>query len=727
MIDPMNRRSFLARTGGAMAASSASASTATSHLASEIDFRYTPLTWQSTPCFPDDPHKGLVGERGDLRYGHERRTPIDCFPLVIGFTLGGMEPDTLIRQELEDPSTPIIHTWLGRPEGLLHLTAFATNLAAEGRVDNVLVEVTPRIANTVHARPVVTIRTTMKLAANATAVYPEGKPDAPIVIGTALGRLRPTGSGYTVDLPAGAASSEKPLRHFLRFPQQGQAAEKLTAGLATPARLLDAAREFWQQWKPFSGPVQWQLPTPYQNFLLACARNIQQARENVNGKLTFQVGPTVYRGLWVVDGHFLLESARYLGLDDAAQKGLETTWSYQNPSSGGVFAAGGLEHWKDTGIAMFSLVRQAELAQDFGYLRSMAPAVEKAAAFLDSLRGKARAEGSSNGRYGLLARGMGDGGIGGIRSELTNTVWSLAGLGAILDTAASRKLPGFDNVRKLDAELRPAFFAAAQQEMRHHPAGFDYLPMLMKEDPLWNATDAWDRPRPQSGQWALSHAIYPGLVFPKDHPVVQGHIRLMQAITQEDVPAETGWLPHEGLWTYNAPFAAHAYLWAGAADWAESAFHGFLNHACPVWCWREEQPLRNSMVAGYVGDMPHNWASAECVLYLRHMLALEDGPDLRLLAGIRDAALEPGQPFAITGSPTRFGRITLRLEPLAARAGWRLEFQSEPSTSPRELTIPTQLGTRNRLSQVEGAKHRVTGESATIEPGSTRWTAVWKR
>ena len=44
----------------------------------------------------------------------------------------------------------------------------------------------------------------------------------------------------------------------------------------------------------------------------ACARNIQQAREIKDGRKTFQVGPTVYRGLWVVDGNFLLEAARYL-------------------------------------------------------------------------------------------------------------------------------------------------------------------------------------------------------------------------------------------------------------------------------------------------------------------------------------------------------------------------------------------------------------------------------
>lgn len=70
--------------------------------------------------------------------------------------------------------------------------------------------------------------------------------------------------------------------------------------------------------------VYWQLPGAQGDFLTACARNIQQAHEVRDGKLTFQVGPTVYRGLWIVDGNFILEAARYLGYDSAAQAGLET-------------------------------------------------------------------------------------------------------------------------------------------------------------------------------------------------------------------------------------------------------------------------------------------------------------------------------------------------------------------------------------------------------------------
>ena len=113
-----------------------------------------------------------------------------------------------------------------------------------------------------------------------------------------------------------------------------------------------------------------------------------QAREVRDGKLTFQVGPTCYRGLWVVDGNFILEAARYLGLDKEALEGLQTTWSRQL-STGQVVASGGKEHWKDTAIAMFTLVRQCELSQDWSLLRELSPQVAHAIAFLRSLQSEA--------------------------------------------------------------------------------------------------------------------------------------------------------------------------------------------------------------------------------------------------------------------------------------------------------------------------------------------------
>ena len=713
-MSTFDRRQFLTRTAAGTAAALArpvqAAGTARDQN-SAIDFRYAPLSGQTAFCFPDDHAKSLIGERGELRYAN----------LTVEFSLLGTEPDVVAGQRLEAPEIPIIHTRIERPEAWLELTTFATNRAGEGRVDNVIIEVRPRTATRVYAVPVIAVKAKREVSVKAegagSAVFLEGSA-TPLLVSDA-----PLGGRSGLTLPEGAAEASRPLRRFVRLPQEGQPAERLRDGLAAPEALLDEARTYWRSWRAFGGAVAWQLPGRYGEFLRACARNILQAREMKDGRLTFQVGPTVYRGLWVVDGHFILEAARYLGYDAEAQQGLETTWARQR-ADGGIFAGGGAEHWKDTGIAMFTLVRQCELAQDFSYFVKMRPEILRAAGFLRDMRDKGKNEDSANGRYGLLPRGFGDGGLGGLRSEFTNTLWALAGLKAVAETAARLKAPGYEPVSQLYAELGSALRAAMPREMRRHAAGFDYLPMLMKEDKAWEAPNERERPQPQIAQWALSHAIYPGLLFDPADPVVRGHVALMQASTKEDIPAETGWLPHEGVWNYNAAFVAHVYLWAGLPDWARLTFHGFLNHATPLYCWREEQPLRGSLSAGYIGDMPHNWASAECVLYLRHMLALEDGDALRLIPGIGDFELASGDPYRVDQTPTRFGRLSVSLEPAGGRR-WRVTVERGGGQEPASVVLPAVLGSGLRLAEVKGAATKPDGARVLVDPTARSWTAVY--
>jgi hypothetical protein len=703
----LNRRQFLQAASGAAAAPAVAAGVSdTGDPGSAIDFRYAPLSGQTAFCFPDDPYKSLVGERGELRYADA----------TVEFSVLGMEPNLVGGQRLESPRVPVVHTRIDRPEAYIELTAFATTRPGEGRVDNVLLEIRPRTARTVYAIPQIVIRSQRAAEARGNSVFLAGA-NSPLLIAT-----EPLKGRGSFTLKEGAATAEEPYRIFVRLPQEGQAEDRLAAGLRAPEALLEEARAAWTAgWQPFGESVKWSIPGRYGEFLVACARNIMQAREIRNGRLTYQVGPTVYRGLWIVDGNFILEAASYLG-DNSLWGGVEAIWAKQDPD-GGIFAGAGREHWKDSGIAIFTLVRQCELFGNTEYFRKMRPQVLRAAEFLRGLRDRARSEQSANGRYSLLPRGMGDGGLGGIRSEFTNTLWAVAGLKAATEFAALHKLEGFEPVQQLYRELHTALFTAMRQEMRRHPAGFDYLPMLMREDSQWSAANDREQPRPQTGQWALSHAIYPGLLFAKDDPVVRGHIGLMQACTQEDIPAETGWLPHEGLWTYNAAFVAHAYLWAGLSEWARLTFHGFLNHATPLYCWREEQPLRGSLAAGYVGDMPHNWASAECVLYLRHMLALEDGRSLRLLAGFADSNTAFREPYSIAGSPTRFGRISLSIEP-GPRSQMRVRFERAGGTAPAAVEVPAHVG-KLHFDVFKGAASKQDGTRILADPEARSWDALY--
>ncbi len=698
-----------------------------------VDFRFAPADFQSTICFPDDSDKTVLGKRGDLRYEFPADifAGIDQFGTILEFTLAGMGRDEWREQRMEAPGVPIVYTRLERAAAQIDLTTFATRREGEGRVDNVLMEIRPN-SGEVLAAPLVRIHSCdkYKLGENAGKVVNvlKGEDPNPWMLCVPLNAFSSTGDmfwrgiegGFDLFLEHGKAMADEPLRYLFRIAQKG--AGKVD-GTLSPDELLREVREYWREWHAFGGKVDWSLPEAKGEFLVACARNIQQAREMENGNLVFEVGPTVYRGMWIVDGNFLLEAARYLGYDEDADKGLLSEWTHQVPS-GQIIASAGKEHYKDTAIAMFTLVRACELKQDWGLLRQLAPKVGHAIEFLIALRDEARKGDSPNGKYEILAPGFPDGGIGGVHFDFTNTLWALAGLRAVARANENLKLPDLTRATGFYNELLAAFKRAAADQMVMDPRGFRYLPMLMREDPAMQK-DSWDRPRPQSAQWALSQTIFPGEVFPKDDPVVRGHIALMQACTQEDIPAETGWLHHGGVWTYNAAFVAEVYLWAGRRDWAHRTFTGYSNHASPLRAWREEQPLQTALLGMLWGDMPHNWASAECVRYLRHMLVLEDEQKLRLLDGLAAQDARARRPFTLKETPTRFGRISLEVEPFGLR-GWKVHFKRGEGQAPESVEIRENAFPGADFSRISGAAaHKSDSGVVSADPTAREWIAYW--
>jgi len=121
--------------------------------------------------------------------------------------------------------------------------------------------------------------------------------------------------------------------------------------------------------------------------------------------------------------------------------------------------------------------------------------------------------------------------------------------------------------------------------------------------------------------------------------------------------------------------------------------------------------------------MPHSWASAECVRFLRHMLVLEDNQSLRLLEGITAADLLERQSFTLAHTPTRFGRVSLTLEPEGKR-GWQMKFIREGGYPPARLELPATL--QGSPVTVEGAEFRAGGNGKLlVDLAASEWTARW--
>ncbi|MBI5476907.1 MAG: hypothetical protein HY964_09255 [Ignavibacteriales bacterium] len=699
-----------------------------------IDFRYAPKDWQSTFCFPDDPHKNLVGKMGDLRIGHLGRGQDEkIFPNRISFGLRGKQSLQYVEQKLETPAIPIITTKLDGGDVTFETITFASNNVDEGRVDNVIISIYPKTELEIEISPEIILASENKFSFEKQKEYSIMKQDIDkdiLFVFNLPSELQTEKGIYKLQLEAKKVTIEKPYSFILRLPQQSQQLEKLEDGFDDVDDLLDETKKFWSELKFTQGKVQWTLPDKLDNFRIASTRNILESREVKDGKTIFQVGPTCYRGLWIVDGHFLLEAARYLGFDKEAQQGLETIWSRQDPQ--GFFTAGaGEAHWKDTAVAVYALIRQAELSQNWDYFHEIYPDAHQAMIALRELVKKSKDDGSLNGKYGLLPKGFGDSGIGGIREEYTNTLWTIIAAKAISETAERLKMPKTLDLKEFYGELWFPFIESTKTELKTHPKGFKYLPMLMSSDPKWKEIDERKQPRPQAAQIYLSQAIFPGYLFKKDSPISNGHLKLMEAVMKEDIPIETGWMTNNALWPYNAAIFAQACLYQGNFNLARKVFYGFLNHASPLYAWREEQTLQDAPDFDFIGDMPHNWASAECIRYLRHRLILEEEKRLFLLTGIGVDDLESDKAFGLTYSPTRWGRVTLQMEPIDSLS-WKMTFLredfDEATCPPIEwINMPATIAEKYNFYGATGAKSNRNGDLIFIKGSELKWEGIWKK
>lgn len=457
--------------------------------------------------------------------------------------------------------------------------------------------------------------------------------------------------------PLAVAAGER-ATFFLRYSAGGVIVpEPATVRQAIACR--EQAVKYWEHAPLPFGRVT--VPDPgVQALLDSSIRNIWQAREIKKGLPAFQVGPTCYRGLWIVDGAFLLEAAALLGAGKEARSGVAYELTYQQPD-------GRIEVMKDfskeNGIVLWTGVRHAQLTQDRTWLESVWPRLERVADHIRSLRAQTLTN-ASRLDDGLVPAGFPDGGIGGVHEEYTNPYWNLVGLHAFIQ--AAHWLGKADRAAAWQAEYNDflaAYRRAAQRDLKRDAHGHAYVPIRMDGQDL-----------PQRGQWAFCHAVYPGQIFAPDDPLVASTMAMLEATEREGMVYGTGWDP-TGIWNYFASFYGHAWLWQGNGRKASQVLTAFANHAAPTLVWREEQSLKGEPFKK-VGDMPHNWASAEFIRLTVHLLALDRGNELHLLEGLPPAWLGAGMVTRLDGIATPFGPLSMTVK--ADRSGKQATLHLKP-------------------------------------------------
>jgi len=441
----------------------------------------------------------------------------------------------------------------------------------------------------------------------------------------------------------------------------------VTTAKAEAQRELDRAVKYWQNADlPYDRIT---VPDPaVQGLLDSCIRNIYQARELRNGQPAFQVGPTCYRGTWAADGPFILESITYLGRAAETRAGLELQLDKDEGPQGVQFS-------KKAGLRLWMIRRHAQLTGDFKWLEKTWPKVRQNVNNIIAYR-QATREDPKQANFGLMPKGFGDGGLGGVHREYTNVYWTLAGLRAAIEMAQKMNKPKLSKWQAEYEDYWRTFEKARNRDKLTDAAGNVYVPVTMKgEQPQL----------PQRGAWAFLQSVFPGRIFESDDKLMLGTMAMLDANQQEGLIFGTGWMP-DGIWNYAASFYAHAHLWLGHSQKAASTLYAFANHACPLLCWREEQNPQGQK-ENYVGDMPHNWASAEFIRLVRHLLIIERGDELHLLGALPTAWTKPGSKTQLLEIPTSFGPVSLTLDVAANGDSARIQITPPHREPPRKIKL----------------------------------------
>ena len=672
-----------------------------------IDHRHAPRQQWTALCPPDDVLKTLIRDDGALLYDP---VPGKGFARIFYPGMESRRGVSKINQRTESAEFPCVETRMEYPQAWLRMRTFASRDEAGNRTDVVLWEI--------EAKPGVRdlkgrFRVTVEIPEEALAVDADGHRllATPKKSESDAGKTEAQGQPVALFFPDAVISRNNSFGGLVQLEVMTkgkllQGGDKVFGVMILPLRhgavdgfsyewalqALERERAFWTKW--VKDHISLSIPDPaVQEMVVACARNIFQAREIKKGLPEFQVGAAIYRGLWVLDGHFILEAAHFLGCGDDARSGWEALLRRVRPN-GAIAESEG--HLKETGISLATFVRQTELTGDWERLRSIWPVMLNGLKYIRTLRDQAAAAPADSAEYRLLPPTGSDGGLNGERAELTTTLWTLFGLKEAAKAARQLGLGEDANLFQTEFDsLLADFQRVAKKCEQRLPDGTPYLPMCLPgsgdhcQIPNFKGEILpWDKINPGTATWAFAHAIYPGQVLGPDDALVKNFTHLLDSIDDEQgIPANTGWQAFQSVWGYAASFYAHVWLYAGNPAKAVDYLYSFANHSSPTRVWREEQPFDRRMricaeTCRITG--PRRNSSGWCGIFsfLSGEMIWNCFTGCRRSGGPRAE-----RPLLLPGSPTRFGPVSLSLRREKGEAILRVELASDWSVKPKEVRV----------------------------------------
>lgn len=427
---------------------------------------------------------------------------------------------------------------------------------------------------------------------------------------------------------------------------------RIPAHIADADRAAEALAKVWEhQRERFPFPMHVPDPT-IQELLESNWDNLHRMKDTIETKQQYHIGPSVYRGLWVVDATMLMQGAIVNGDTSGSRNMIEAVGRHQKPN-GQVEVMVPHALYRETANYIQQMVMYAEYSGNDPWLINRWDHVRAGMGFLHSLR-ESTLDDSTKVYYGLFPPGFTDGGLPGVNPEYSSVYYTLGALHSVLRTVRRLDIdePELDTWRKFYVDLRTAFNKAAQRDMRKDEYGNWFLPMRIGEtDP-----DV----RPTMAQWGVIEAINLAELFSKGDSLAEGTMAVLLQHTDQGLAVGTGWLA-DALWPWFSMIQGAAHVHMEQPEAVIGLLYDIANHASPLGTWVEEQQPR-AVGQRTGGDHSNASGSALYLTMMRRMLVNERSGTLELLPAVPETWLGAGQKISIDRTLTHWGALKLETE-----------------------------------------------------------------
>jgi hypothetical protein len=381
------------------------------------------------------------------------------------------------------------------------------------------------------------------------------------------------------------------------------------------------------------------------------------------------------------------------GFHREAANGLRVHLDMQEPTGEWADPKGWAHHmWGAAGMKAWAAMEHYRLTGDRGYLEALYPKLAASSRWQESQRLKSRVmeDGKKGATYGLMPRGMGDGGL--MNGSDYFGVFYPHNILAVFADALAVEAAEILGKREDLPGLRQI-----------HQAGLQDLRASLESGAIAENDFRWipgSPNNPSGSRWGVLLALFPTGILTASDPLVTGTLRkIEQTISPGGQPVHTGWM-EDGAWVaITLDNIAETHLMLGHGDTAIAYLYSTLNHTSPLYTWCEERGLEPG-TKKTSGDRQHLWTPLAVVRFLRDAMVMEQGDTLHLALATGRTWLEQNKSVGVQAAPTHFGDVSYRMTSDVDHGTIRIVVNPPSRKTPKEIILHVRHPQRAIMRQV---------------------------